>query len=130
MFGAVLMFSLFFTTDSIQIGKIENRILMGISTQLLSNTTQNQCICEMAKLSGSILAMNYFQINNTCQLFIPNNNSLVVQYYSNSSVLFYNQSFVSIIVQPLCDPNCQNNGTCSFTGLCICTPQWSVYIST
>ncbi|CAF1040312.1 unnamed protein product [Adineta ricciae] len=98
---------------------------MSISIQLLSNTTQNQCICEMAKLSGSILALNYFQINNTCQLFILNNNSLVVQYYSNSSVVFYNQSFVSIIVQPVCELNCQNNGTCSFTGLCICTPQWN-----
>ncbi|UJR29737.1 hypothetical protein I4U23_017285 [Adineta vaga] len=128
MFWIIFIFSLFSTIDSIRIGKIEDRIMIGIiSNNFLFNISKIECICQMMKLNGTIIALNYFQINNTCQLFISNNNSFLIQYNSNSSFIFINQSSISITVSQtnvICNVTCQNNGTCS-SNVCICTSQWT-----
>jgi hypothetical protein len=96
MLCLVMMLSLLSTMDAIRIGQVKARIMVGISDRTVLNISEDQCICQMAKLNGPIVALNYFQTNRTCQLFISENSSLVVQYYSNSSFLFINQSTISI----------------------------------
>jgi len=47
MFWAVLVLSLFSVGDSINIGKIQDNIMIGIANYSLLNVTEYQCICQM-----------------------------------------------------------------------------------
>jgi hypothetical protein len=99
MFGIIAILSLFSVTQSIQIGTIENNIIIGITYNTLFNLTRDQCICQMIKTNQQISALNYFQTNNTCQLFYPNTTSILIQFSLNSTLIFINQS--SITITPL-----------------------------
>ncbi|CAF4263481.1 unnamed protein product, partial [Adineta steineri] len=63
----------------------------------LLNVTEDQCICEMIKVNDSISALNYFSTNQTCQLFRSNMSTIFVEFYLNSTIIFLNQSSISIL---------------------------------
>ncbi|CAF0861295.1 unnamed protein product [Adineta steineri] len=63
----------------------------------LFNVTEDQCICEMIKLNDSISALNYFSTNQTCQLYRSNISTIYVEYYLNSTIIFLNQSSITIL---------------------------------
>jgi len=95
MFWLVVILSLFSVVNSIRISKIENFIMIGIINDTLVNITEDQCKCEMIQANLSVL--NYFQTNETCQLFNNNISRILIEFHSNSSVLFINQLSISII---------------------------------
>ncbi|CAF3764582.1 unnamed protein product, partial [Adineta steineri] len=61
------------------------------------NVTEDQCICEMIKVNDSISALNYFSTNQTCQLYRSNSSTIYVEFYLNSTIIFLNQSSISIL---------------------------------
>jgi hypothetical protein len=81
MFWMIVVLSLFFAGDSVKIGKIQNTIVIDIINNSLSNITGDQCICQMMKSNELLSAVNYFQINQTCQLYSSNMTSVTVQFY-------------------------------------------------
>jgi hypothetical protein len=96
MFWMIIIFSLFSVVDSIPISQIEDHIMIGITNNSLFNVTRDQCICQMIQSNELISALNYFQTNQICQLFSSNKNSILIQFSSNSTFLFINQSSISI----------------------------------
>ncbi|CAF0873608.1 unnamed protein product [Adineta steineri] len=83
--------------DSIIVGTINNSIMIGTVNRLLLNVTKDECICEMMKINVFLLSgLNYFSTNGSCELFYSNNNSIVIEYNSNSDFMFMNQSAISI----------------------------------
>ncbi len=94
MFWLVVILSLFSVANSIRIGKIENYIMIGIINDSLVNITEDQCICQM--IQSNLSALNYFQTNKTCQLLNNNISTIFIEFYTNSSFLFINQSSISI----------------------------------
>ncbi len=96
----IVILSLFYVGESVRVGKIDDFIMMGNTYNLLFNLTCKQCICQMITSNGWISALNYFLTNQTCQLFNYNASSILIQYYFNASLIFINQSAISIkIVQ-------------------------------
>jgi len=92
----VYILSLFSIVNSIIIGKIENNIMVGTTSNLLMNITLDQCICQMMTMSNALItALNYFQINQTCQLFNSNISSITIELNFNSSFIFINQSEIN-----------------------------------
>jgi hypothetical protein len=83
MFGIIVLLSLFPVLNSIQIGKIQNNIMIGIANNTLYNLTLNQCICQMITTNQLISALNYFQTNNTCQLFYSNTNTIEFEFFAD-----------------------------------------------
>ena len=106
MFWIVVILSLFSIADSIGIAKIENYVMIGNVNKVLVNISQSQCICEMIKSNQTISALNYLSLNQTCQVFYTNGSSIVVGYNLNSTLMFVNQSSISIT-------NIQMNGRCT-----------------
>jgi hypothetical protein len=96
MFWVIFVLSLFSVVDSISMGKIENHIIIGTINNSLYNINIDQCICEMAKSNELISALNYFQTNETCQLFFYNINLIFIEYYFDSTLMFINQSSISV----------------------------------
>jgi hypothetical protein len=95
----LVILSLFSITNSIQIGKIENNIMIGITNNSLTNITLDQCICQMMTMSNALIkSLNYFQINQTCQLFNSNISSITIELNFNSSFIFLNQSEILITI--------------------------------
>jgi len=94
MFWLVVILSLCSLVNPIRIGKIENYIMIGIINDSLVNITEVQCICQM--IQSNLSALNYFQTNQTCQLLNNNISTSFIEFYTNSSVLFINQSSISI----------------------------------
>ncbi|CAF1014393.1 unnamed protein product [Adineta steineri] len=88
-------------SDSIFVGKISNSIMVGIVNKSLLNVTKDECICEMMKINVLLSGLNYFSTNETCQLFYSNNNSIIIEFNSNSDFMFINQSVISISTQPI-----------------------------
>jgi hypothetical protein len=95
MFWLVVILSLFSVADSMRIGKIENYIMIGIINHSLVNITEDQCICQM--IQSNLSALNYFQTSETCQLLNNKISRIFIEFYTNSSFLFINQSSISII---------------------------------
>jgi hypothetical protein len=96
MFWLVIILSLFSVGNSHNIGKIQDNIMIGVTNYSLFNVTEHQCICQMMQWNGLVSAINYFQTNQTCQLFNYNISSIFIQYNFNSSFIFINQSWISI----------------------------------
>ncbi|CAF1157092.1 unnamed protein product [Adineta steineri] len=96
MFWILVILSLFFVGESVRLGKIDDYFVIGNTSNTLIHITEEQCICQMVKLNGLIIGANYFQINDTCQLFIYNNNSILIEFNLDSSFLFINQSAITI----------------------------------
>jgi hypothetical protein len=94
MFWLVVILSLFSVADSMRIGKIENYIMIGIINHSLVNITEDQCICQM--IQSNLSALNYFQTSETCQLLNNKISRIFIEFYTNSSFLFINQSSISI----------------------------------
>ncbi|CAF1124276.1 unnamed protein product [Adineta steineri] len=70
--------------------------MIGTMIKFLSNSSRENCICEMIQSNTLISAINYFSQNQTCQLFSSNNNSMIIEYQVNSTLIFINQSIISI----------------------------------
>ncbi|CAF3802303.1 unnamed protein product, partial [Adineta steineri] len=49
----------------------------------------------MITSNETIFALNYFSINQTCQLFYTNISSILIQFNFNATLIFINQSIVS-----------------------------------
>ncbi|UJR11222.1 hypothetical protein I4U23_015404 [Adineta vaga] len=96
MLWIIIVLLSFSCIHSAIIGKIENYILSNVVTQSLLNQTRDQCLCQMMNFNTLISAINYFSQNQTCQLFSSNNNSITIQYQMNSTLIFINQSTISI----------------------------------
>ncbi|CAF1159758.1 unnamed protein product [Adineta steineri] len=96
MFWILVILSLFFVGESVRLGKIDDYFVIGNTSNTLIHITEEQCICQMVKLNGLIIGANYFQINDTCQLFIYNNNAILIEFNLDSSFLFINQSAITI----------------------------------
>jgi hypothetical protein len=96
MFWAMLVLSLVSIGDCISIGKIQDNIMIGIANYSLLNITEDQCVCQMVQLNGLLSALNYFQANQTCQLYSYNISSILIQFNSNACLIFINQSVISI----------------------------------
>ncbi|CAF4416791.1 unnamed protein product, partial [Adineta steineri] len=97
MFWLIFILSLFSVCNSIRIAKVQGYIIVGDMYKNLLDVTQNQCICEMIKVNDLISASNYFPINQTCQLFRSNASTIYIEFYSNSALIFLNQSSISIL---------------------------------
>ncbi|CAF4191357.1 unnamed protein product [Adineta steineri] len=97
MFWILFILSLFCVCNSIPITKIQNIIIVGNMYNNLFNVTEDQCICEMIKVNDSISALNYFSTNQTCQLYRSNISTIYVEFYLNSTIIFLNQSSISIL---------------------------------
>ncbi|UJR19334.1 hypothetical protein I4U23_022463 [Adineta vaga] len=67
---------------------------------ILLNKTRDACICEMINSNNSISALNYYLNNQTCQLFSLHITSIYIQYNLNASLLFINQSNLTIELVP------------------------------
>ncbi|CAF1417266.1 unnamed protein product [Adineta steineri] len=101
----VIILSLFSIGDCISIGKIEDYIMIDIINSTLLNISREKCICELVKSNELVSALNYFEANQTCQLFYSNKNSILIQFYINSSLTFINQSSISVTtIQSLIPP--------------------------
>jgi hypothetical protein len=98
MLWMIVVLSLVSVGESVRVGKIEDYIMMGNACYSLFNLTFEQCICQMIILNGRISALNYFSTNQTCQLFNYNTSSILIQSYFNASLIFINQSAISITV--------------------------------
>jgi hypothetical protein len=96
MFWMVIILSLFSVGHSHNIGKIQDHIMIGVTNNSLFNLTENQCLCQMMQSNELASAVNYFQTNQTCQLFNYNISLIFIQYDFNSSFIFINQSWISI----------------------------------
>jgi hypothetical protein len=96
MFRMIVILLLLSVVDCIRIGKIENNIMIGIINNSLSNITLDQCICQMVQSNELISAVNYFQTNQTCQLFSYNMSSILIQFNVDSTIIFINQTSISI----------------------------------
>jgi hypothetical protein len=96
MFWMIVVLSLFFAGDSVKIGKIQNAIVISIINNSLSNITGDQCICQMMKSNELLSAVNYFQINQTCQLYSSNITSVTIEFNLYSDFIFVNQSLITI----------------------------------
>jgi hypothetical protein len=96
MFWIVFILSLFSVIHCVIIGQINDYIMIGNTNYVLSNQTKDQCICQMIQSNQFLVGLNYFQTNQTCQLFYFNQNSIFIQSYFNSSFIFINQSSLSI----------------------------------
>jgi len=96
MFWLVIILSLFSVGNSHKIGKIQDHIMIGVTNYSLFNLTEDQCLCQMMQSNGLGAAVNYFQTNQTCQLFNYNISAIFIQYNFNSSFIFINQSWISI----------------------------------
>jgi hypothetical protein len=96
MFWIGIIFSLFSIVKCVSISQIEDHIMVGITNNLLLNVTKDQCICQMISSNEFIFALNYFQTNQTCQLFNYNTSSIFIQINFNSSFIFMNQSSMLI----------------------------------
>jgi len=96
MFWMLIILSLFSVGVSVNVGKIQDNIMIGVTNNSLFNVTEDQCICQMMQSNGLVSAINYFQTNQTCQLFNYNISAIFIQYYFNSSFIFINQSWISI----------------------------------
>ncbi|CAF1391039.1 unnamed protein product [Adineta steineri] len=92
----IIILSSFSIGDCISIGKIEDYIMIDIINSTLLNISREKCICELVKSSELVSALNYFEANQTCQLFYSNKNSILIQFYINSSLTFINQSSISV----------------------------------
>ena len=72
IFRIVLVVSVFsHSTQSIQIGKIQNAMLITNTTYLFQtiNGSANDCLCQAWTLPSTLVAINYFSNNLTCELF-------------------------------------------------------------
>ena len=97
MISVVVFFSFFSLVHPIQVGKIENYILIDTISFSFVNITQNECLCKLIEsISNFTSAINYFPIHQTCQLFYLNQTSLTIEMNLNSSFIFINQSIISI----------------------------------
>ncbi|CAF1167386.1 unnamed protein product [Adineta steineri] len=94
MLWRIFLVTLFYTVDSILLGKITNGMMIGTIYKSLFNINQNQCICEMIQSNQSITALNYFSINQTCQLLISNITSSSIQFNLYTSLIFFNQTLI------------------------------------
>ncbi|CAF4281370.1 unnamed protein product, partial [Adineta steineri] len=97
MLWLIFILSLFSVCNSILIAKVQGYIIVGDMYKNLFNITKDQCICEMIKVNDLISALNYFPINQTCQLFRSNMSTIYIEFYSNSTLIFLNQSSISIL---------------------------------
>ncbi|CAF3958631.1 unnamed protein product, partial [Adineta steineri] len=114
MFCLIFFLSLFSICNSIVIAKVQNHIIVDDMYNTLFDVTQDQCICEMIKVNDTISALNYFPTNQTCQLFRSNISTIYIEFYSNSTFVFLNQSSISIL-------NIQEYGFTSLTSTMITT---------
>ena len=96
MFWMIIILSLFSASNSVSIGKIEDYMMISVINNSILNITEDECICQMIKSNDSISALNYFPINQTCQLFYLNASSILIEFYLNSSFIFINQSSILI----------------------------------
>lgn len=96
MFWEIIFLALLPNMDSTYVGTIKNNIMLGVANISLLNITRAQCICRMLLSNQTLLALNYFPMNHTCQLFNGNMSSVVMQLHSNASFVFVNQSITLI----------------------------------
>jgi hypothetical protein len=69
------------------------------STWLYNKTNINTCICTAMQLFDSkLLALNYFSLNKSCQIYISINSPGIISYPNSTLILF----------QPLPAPCCSN----------------------
>ena len=96
MFWRIVFLSLLSYMDSTYVGIIKNNIMVDITNISLLNVTRAQCICRMIQSNQTLLALNYFPMNHTCQLFDGNISSVIMKLHSNASFIFMNQSITLI----------------------------------
>ncbi|UJR34847.1 hypothetical protein I4U23_027628 [Adineta vaga] len=92
MLWILCIFYLFSLNNCILLNQIQNTIIIGNINQFFVNQTRDQCICHMIEFNESISALNYFSVNQTCQLFSSNNNSIKIQLHLDSLLILINQS--------------------------------------
>ncbi|CAF4196571.1 unnamed protein product, partial [Adineta steineri] len=98
MVWIIFILSLFSVCHCILITKIQNVIIVGDVYNNLFNVTEDQCICEMIEANDGISALNYFSTNQTCQLFHSNISTVYIEFSLNSTIIFLNQSSISISI--------------------------------
>ncbi|CAF0979413.1 unnamed protein product [Adineta steineri] len=102
--------------------------MIGTMTKFLSNSSRENCICEMTQSNTLISAINYFSQNQTCQLFFSNNNSMIIEYQVNSTLIFINQSIISIQTNTPPSTICvTNNSATLYNNQFIYSPATQVY---
>ncbi|CAF0806182.1 unnamed protein product [Adineta ricciae] len=92
MLQLFILSAIFLTGNCVLLTKVGNARLNGFTLMSLSNTTQEQCICEMLRLDY-VSSLNYFSKNRTCLLvLLPPGVSTSVIVDINSSLFYTNQS--------------------------------------
>ncbi|UJR17489.1 hypothetical protein I4U23_004384 [Adineta vaga] len=75
--------------------------MIGNIKTILYNTSREKCTCEMIKFNGIISVLNYFSMNQSCQLFDNNRTTIYIKSNQNSSLIFINQTTLSITKLPI-----------------------------
>jgi hypothetical protein len=104
MLFITVVYALFVHINCISIGKIDNSMIIGTINGFFLNITLDECVCAMVQSNGSVSSLNYFQTNQTCQLF---NNSIDLSFIrssSNSFFIFLNQSLISSQIMTTSQP--------------------------
>lgn len=90
MIAIVLIVLLLSPTYSIQVGTIKNVIITGMSSAILMNGSLEECLCVFFQTNGSLIALNYYGMNVSCQFFTNYSPVWQITNSSNSSFIFLN----------------------------------------
>ncbi len=90
MLWTVLLGMLFVNANCIRVGIISDVAIVGTGTYLVTNGTEDECICTLITSNGSISGLNSFQGNGTCQFFSNYSTSSQIQISLNTSFIFLN----------------------------------------
>ena len=94
MWRLVILLTIVLSVDCVVVGQIQDAQLTGDDNEAWFNQTREQCICEMVKSNGLILALNYFVTNQTCQFFFFNVTNIRIEFYMDCLVIYVNQSAI------------------------------------
>lgn len=90
MLSILFILLLFCSTDNIQIGTIRNVVITGTSDTLLMNRSLEECLCVFYQANGSMIALNYYGMNATCELFTNYSTVWQIVNSSDSAFIFLN----------------------------------------
>jgi hypothetical protein len=96
MLRMLVIASLSSVVDCVTVGEIQNYVMVGAINRSLFNLTKDQCIRTMMRSLQLVFALNYFSENQTCQLFVYNNSSVLIESKLNTTFIFTDRSSISI----------------------------------
>ena len=94
MLCVIALVSLVTIAQSVRVGTIADRRVLGRVHHSTSNVSREQCICDM--IEANLFAANYYHTYSTCEAFSYNGSSVSLQLNVNCSFIFVNQSSMMV----------------------------------